>query len=533
MIGLMQDVPLSFDLLLWRAEHLFADKCLVTAVPGGTRRVRYGDFVQQVDLLGGVIDALGVSEDGIVGSLSWATDHHMALYFGVPCSGRVLHPLNPRFSDPQLIHCVNDASDEALFVDAALAMRIWHLLASFDSVRHVVIIGDGSSLPPAPGHIQVHDFDDLLSRARPGRREITDENQAAMLCYTSGTTGDPKGLLYSHRSLVIQAMTLPSVDSLGIGEADVVLMGGQMFHANGMSLPQLCVATGSTLVLPGTEMSGERLADLMVSEGVTVAMIATPIWPMVLPYLAGRDWSKLRMNGSGGAAVPQALSEEVERLTGIPIRQGWGMTETSTHATLVAIKSYLRDGPADELASMGASVGLPHIGVMVRVVDEDGVDLPWDGASTGELEVRGPWVASSYFNVSSTDRFTDDGWLRTGDLVTIDQEGYVRIVDRIKDVIKSGGLWVSSLDLEALLVAHPSVQEVAVIGVPDERWEERPIALIVASEEQGFDPDELRAMLKDKVPSYWMPDAYVAVDELPKTSLGKIDKKALRAQRRV
>jgi fatty-acyl-CoA synthase len=526
MIGLMQDVPLSFDLLLWRAERLFANKCMVTAVPGGVRTLRYGDFVGQVDLLGGVVDNLGVSDDGVVGSLSWAADHHMALYFGVPCSGRVLHTLNPRFSDPQLIHSVNDAADEVLFVDAPLALRIWHLLPSFPSVRHVVIIGDGSALPPAPGGVEVHDYDDLLSGSQPGRRAVTDENQAAMLCYTSGTTGDPKGVLYSHRSLVEQAMVLPSDDSLAIGEADVVLMGGQMYHANGISLPHICMTTGATLVMPGAEMSGERLVDLMVSEGVTVNLIPTPLWPMVIPHLAGRDLPKLRCNLGGGAATPEALSAKVEEVTGIPIQQIWGMTETATHGTLVRAKSYLKD----EARSLGATVGLPNPGLMFRIVDEEGTELPWDGTAAGELQVRGLWVAGSYLKVSGTDGFTSDGWLRTGDLATIDPEGYIRVMDRIKDVIKSGGLWVSSLDLEALLSGHPSVSEVAVIGVPDERWDERPIAVVVPSDGHDVDPDELSAVLKGKVPSYWMPDAYVAADELPRTSVGKIDKRELRVR---
>ncbi len=528
MHGLIQDHPLSLDIIMWRAERLFADQAIITR-QGPTRRVtKYGELVDRAARVAGALDQLGVPSEGRVGSLCWASDRHMELFYGVPGGGRILHTLNPRLTDDQLRYTIDHGGASALVIDRSLARRVWHLLPGTPQVRHVVLVDDGAEPPESLEGISLHDYDELLAGAVAVRRPVTDERQAAILCYTSGTTGDPKGVLYSHRGLVLQAMNLATADGLGMRATDVVLMGGQMFHANGMGLPQVSVLTGARLVLPGADMSGPGLVDALEQEQVTMAVMVAPIWRVVAPHLAGRDLRSLRWNGAGGAPVPPSLSEQVKAVTGAPIVQGWGMTETSPHATLVAERPELTGASEQELIAVRATAGLPYAGIELRLVDDAGAEVAWDGVTSGELQVRGLWVASGYFGGTPEDTFSDDGWLRTGDVATIDALGYLRIVDRIKDVIKSGGLWIGTIELENLLMAHPSVAEAAVVGVPHERWDERPIALVVPAEGEVVDPEVLRVHLKDKVPSFWVPDAFVPVEDIPKTSVGKFDKKALR-----
>jgi len=538
--GLMQDVPLTLPHLFERAERLFADKEVVTATPTGRDRVTYGDWAERARRLGGVLDELGVSPEGRVGTFAWNTARHLELYFAVPCTGRVLHTLNIRLSADQLVYVVDHAEDEVIFVDRSLAGLLFPHLPRLTTVKHVVVMDDGSGeIPAAGGGLEVHDYETRLAGAAPVEFRVDDEWRAASMCYTSGTTGNPKGVVYTHRSSFLHTLGVMVAGTMGIDEPDRVLPVVPMFHANAWGLAHAAVAAGASLVMPGPDLSPTAVADLIESERITVAAGVPTIWMGVLPELAGRDTSSLRMVVCGGSAVPKALSEAYRAATGLPILQAWGMTETSPVGALCHLKSTLAaDLDEKARAELRTSVGQPAVGVEARLgrpdTDSPGRPLPWDGSSAGELQVRGPWIAAGYYDdPRSAESFTDDGWLRTGDVATIDPHGYIRLVDRAKDVIKSGGEWISSVELENELMAHPEVAEAAVVGVPDARWGERPVACVVLR--TGVDATEaktvdLLAHLEPRVPKWWLPDEVVFLDSIPKTSVGKFSKKDLREQ---
>jgi fatty-acyl-CoA synthase len=384
-----------------------------------------------------------------------------------------------------------------------------------------------------PDDPRVHDYETLLADASPAEfGTIADENQAAAMCYTSGTTGHPKGVVYSHRSIVLHSMGALVADAAGVSERDVVMPVVPMFHANAWGLCQAAVMAGASLAMPGPNMQPKALASLMEAEKVTLAAGVPTIWMAVLPELEGRDLSSLREILCGGSAVPQSLSEAYREQVGLPILQAWGMTETSPVATTGRIKSTLLDRSDEELADLRAAQGLAIPLVDLRIV-EPGTDdeLPWDGEARGELQARGPWIAAGYYNDErSADSFTDDGWLRTGDVATISANGYVRLVDRTKDLVKSGGEWISSVELENAIMSHPDIAEAAVIGIPDEKWSERPLACVVPKDGAEITLDELKGFLAERVPKWWIPNDLEIIDEVPKTSVGKFSKKTLREQ---
>ena len=529
MQGLMQDRPLVLPHFFERAERLFADKHVATNGPGGIDRMSYGDWTARTRRLGGVLDVLGISQAGRVGTFAWNTGRHLELWFGVPCTGRVLHTLNIRLFPEQLTYVVNHAEDEVIFVDQSLLGLIAPLIPTFETVRHLVVMPDvPGELPELDGGPEVHEYETLLAAAEPTEFHVTDEHRAASMCYTSGTTGHPKGVVYSHRSTWLHTMGAMQADNLGAMESDTILPVVPMFHANAWGLAHAAVACGANLVMPGADLSAPTLAGLIESERVTIAAGVPTIWMGVLPELDGRDVSSLRAIPCGGSAVPKVLSEGFREKIGMPILQAWGMTETSPIASVCRIKSTL-DLSDDEAADLRTTVGQVVVGVDFRVVGPEG-EQPWDGESSGELQVAGPWIAASYYNDDrSPDSFTDDGWLRTGDVATVDPHGYIRLVDRTKDVIKSGGEWISSVELENEIMAHPKVTEAAVIGLPHERWGERPLACVVAAD--PADPPtkaEIHAHLEGHMPTWWLPDDVVVIDEVPKTSVGKFSKKTLR-----
>ncbi|HET6729537.1 MAG TPA: long-chain fatty acid--CoA ligase, partial [Jiangellaceae bacterium] len=470
----------------------------------------------------------------------WNTARHLELYFAVPCTGRVLHTLNIRLSADQLVYVADHAEDEVIFVDRSLAGLLFPHLPRLTTVKHVVVMDDGSGEIPAAGvGLEVHDYETRLAGAAPVEFRVDDEWRAASMCYTSGTTGNPKGVVYTHRSSFLHTLGVMVAGTMGIDEPDRVLPVVPMFHANAWGLAHAAVAAGASLVMPGPDLSPTAVADLIESERITVAAGVPTIWMGVLPELAGRDTSSLRSIVCGGSAVPKALSEAYRAATGLPILQAWGMTETSPVGALCHLKSTLeRDLDEEGRADLRTSVGQPAVGVEARLgrpdTDSPGRPLPWNGSSAGELQVRGPWIAAGYYDdPRSAESFTDDGWLRTGDVATIDPHGYIRLVDRAKDVIKSGGEWISSVELENELMAHPQVAEAAVVGVPDARWGERPVACVVLR--SGVDATEdttadLLAHLEPRVPKWWLPDAVVYLDSIPKTSVGKFSKKDLRSQ---
>jgi fatty-acyl-CoA synthase len=532
MEGLMQDRPLVLPHLFDRAERLFPKKEVVTATATGRVRVTYGDWATRTRRLGGVLEALGISSDGRVATFAWNTARHLELYFAAPCSGRVLHTLNIRLFPEQLTYVVNHADDEVIFVDKSLLGVLWPLVETFDTVKHIVVMDDGrGELPQSGTGPELLEYEDLLAASHPVEWHVENENQAASMCYTSGTTGNPKGVVYSHRSTWLHTMSALVADGLGASEHDRIMPVVPMFHANAWGLAHAGVACGATLVMPGPDLSAPAVAALMEEERVTVAAGVPTIWMGVLPELKGRDTSALRSVVCGGSAVPKVLSEAYREQIGLPISQAWGMTETSPVASVFHTKSYLDETLDDEQkADVRASVGLVSFGVDFRVVDPVTLDLqPWDGETRGELQVAGPWIAREYYNDDrSPDSFTSDGWLKTGDVATVDPEGYIRLVDRTKDVVKSGGEWISSVELENEIMAHPDVAEAAVIGIPHPKWSERPLACVVLNANATVSKDDILEFLDGRVARWWLPDDVVFIDEVPKTSVGKFSKKDLR-----
>jgi fatty-acyl-CoA synthase len=418
-----------------------------------------------------------------------------------------------------------------IFVDRSLLALLAPLLKTFERLEHLVLMDDGKGDVPTDlnGH-QLLDYEELLDEAPPVEFHVEDENRAASMCYTSGTTGNPKGVVYSHRSTFLHTMGAMTADSLGARESDRILPVVPMFHANAWGLAHAGVAAGADLVMPGPDLSGPALANLIVEEKVTVAAGVPTIWMQVLPELKGRDTSSLRAIPCGGSAVPKALSEAYREQLGLPILHAWGMTETSPVAAVCRLDADEATLPDDVQADLRTTVGRIVFGVECRVV-EPGTSNPVarDGATSGELQCRGPWVAASYYNdPQGAASFTDDGWLRTGDVATMDARGRIKLVDRTKDLIKSGGEWISSVELENELMGHPQIREAAVIGIPDEKWSERPLACVVLEEGVELTESQVLEFLAPKVARWQLPDHVVFIDEVPKTSVGKFSKKTLR-----
>jgi fatty-acyl-CoA synthase len=527
--GLMQDdFPLTLTHVLERMRTVYGDSEVVTLRAHGDEQTRtrasYAELGDRVDRLCRGLESLGVRQGDRVATFAWNSQEHLELYLGTPCMGAVLHTLNIRLFPDQLTYVANHAEDSVVFVDDTLVPVLEKIAPTFETVRHYVVIGDGDtgSLP------NVVRYQELISSQQPGYDyPQLDERAAAGLCYTSGTTGNPKGVLYSHRSNVLHALGASGVETLGLSSHDRVLPVVPMFHANAWGLPYACALVGADLVMPGRFLQAEPLAQLIREERVTVAGAVPTIWMDLLRYADENepDLSSLREVMCGGAAVPEALMRGFEERHGVMIVQGWGMTETSPlGATAWPPKS------ADDQWRYRTATGRIVPLVEVRLVDDDGNEVPWDGESTGEVEIRGPWIATAYYKDPSGAEKFHDGWLRTGDIASIDERGFMRISDRAKDVIKSGGEWISSVELENELMAHPSVIEAAVIAKPDERWTERPLACVVRREGASCSADELREHLSGKVAKWWIPDEFAFIEEVPKTSVGKFDKKVLRKQ---
>ncbi len=529
----MQDVPLVIPHLFDRAEKYFGRKEIVTATGTGRQRTNYAEWAARTRRLGGVLDDLGISADGRVATFAWNTARHLELYFAAPCTGRVLHTLNIRLFPEQLTYIVNHADDEVIFVDRSLLGLLAPLLPTFERLQHLVLMDDGVGDIPEDlaGHTLL-DYEELLAAASPVEFSVDDEHRAASMCYTSGTTGNPKGVVYSHRSTFLHTMGAMMADNLGARESDVILPVVPMFHANAWGLAHAAVASGASLVMPGPDLSGPAIANLIVEEQVTVAAGVPTIWMAVLPELKGRDTSALRAIPCGGSAVPKALSEAYREQTGLPILQAWGMTETSPIAAVCQLDADQQELPVEEQAELRTQVGRVVFATECRVVEPDTVnEVPWDGETSGELQCRGNWIAATYYNDERAgESFTDDGWLRTGDVATIDDRGRIRLVDRTKDLIKSGGEWISSVELENELMSHPEIAEAAVVGVAHPKWGEAALACVVRTEGAAIDEDGVLAHLEGKIAKWQMPKGVVWIDEVPKTSVGKFSKKTLRVE---
>lgn len=529
MIGQMQDRPLTLAHVFHRAERQFGEARIITSDPAGDRITTVADWTVRVRRLAAALDALGISDDARVGTLAMNNQPHLEAYFAIPLTGRVLHTINMRLAADHLAFVVNHAADEVLIVDRGLIGLFEPVVGDLPTVKHWIVIDDGTDAPLPPG-LEVHDYEELLaaSAPRPGRFVIDDENRASGLCYTSGTTGDPKGVVYSHRSTVLHSLGMLGVDSLGIREADVVLPIVPMFHVNAWGMPYAALLAGADLALPGRATSPRDLLALIERRSVTVAAAATTVLNFAAPFLEEYDLGSLRLVMSGGSATPSALSETWRERAGIPITHSWGMTEISPVAVIGGVRPADAGESEERLVEIRALQGRSVPLVELRLVDADGTELPWDGESIGEVQVAGPWVASGYYRRDPSEGITADGWLRSGDLGTIDARGYLRIVDRLKDIIKSGGEWISSVDLENAIMSHPDVVEAAVVGRADVKWAERPVAYVVERDGAGLTPAHVIEHLRPLVAKWWLPDDVVFLPELPKTGSGKFSKTELR-----
>jgi fatty-acyl-CoA synthase len=531
MLGLMQDRPLALTHVFHRAEEYFGHKTIVTADATGESRTTVAEWAQRVRRLATVLDTLDVSADGRVATFCWNTGRHLELYLAVPCTGRVLHTLNIRLFPEQLVYVANHAEDEVVFVDRSLLPLLWPLIDKLESVRHVVVLDDGADVE-IPTDPRVHDYEELLAAAAPfeGRFEIDDENTAAAMCYTSGTTGNPKGVIYSHRSSVLHSLITLIADGAALSERDVLLPVVPMFHANAWGLPYGALLAGSDMVLPGPNMTPQAIAGLLERHRVTVTGGVPTIWMGMLPLLPEHDLSALRTILCGGSAVPKALSEAYREALGVPILHAWGMTETSPIATMGTPRSQHASLTEAERADVRSRQGQAVPLVDIRLADPATGELqPWDDLATGEIQAAGPWIAAEYYRGEGGGaQFTEDGWLRTGDVAAVDRYGFVRIVDRTKDLIKSGGEWIGSVELENEIMSHPKVAEAAVIAIPHPKWVERPLACVVVKPGETLTAEEVIAHLEPRVAKWWLPDAVEFIDEVPKTSVGKFSKKTLR-----
>src|SRR6266540_832165 len=533
MRGLMMDYQLTVRHILERANSLFPRKEVVSRVGDGVTRATYGEVYRRVHRLAGALRELGVGPGDRVASFAWNHQRHLELYLAAPCMGAVLHTLNFRLFPDQIAYIVNHAGDQVILVDPLVISLLEPLADKLGQVQHIVVMGDEPSGLDRVAGRPAHDYEALLAAAPPEYPfPDLDEETAAAMCYTSGTTGNPKGVLYSHRAIVLHSMGEALADVMALSERDVVLPVVPMFHANAWGIPFTATMVGATQVLPGPAPMPADIVRLIETERVTMAAGVPTIWVGVLSVLeqGSHDLSSLKRITSGGSAVPRSLLEAYEQRYGVQIWHAWGMTEMTPLGSVSRLKSTLERLPEAERLRYRAMQGLPSPLVDIKAIDEEGHDVPWDGKSLGELAVRGPWVAASYYqDPDSSERFTEDGWFRTGDVVTIDPEGYVQIADRTKDLVKSGGEWISSVDLENAIMSHPKVLEAAVIAIPHPKWDERPLACVVLRQDASeVSREELIEFLRPSFAKWWLPDDVVFMPEIPKTSVGKFDKKALR-----
>jgi fatty-acyl-CoA synthase len=531
MKGLMQDYPLTVQHMLWRTARLFNRKDIVTRREEGLHRYHYDDLTRRVHQLANVLRRLGVQPGDRVATLAWNNYRHLELYYAIPCYGAVLHTLNLRLFPDQLEFTIRDAGDSVLFVDKTLIPMLNQVAGKIPSVRRIVVLSDGGPLPPNDLG-ELLDYETLMGAETPDFAWTRlDEWSAAGMCYTSGTTGNPKGVVYSHRSQFLHAMAVLQKDALGLSERETILPVVPMFHANSWGIPYAAGLAGCKILFPDRWMGdGQVLLDLAESEEATILAGVPTIWISLLGTIqkTGRRLPKVHTVICGGSAIPRSLMEGMDAV-GLRMLHAWGMTETSPIGSAAGVRSWI---PEDEEMTARLSQGVPAPGVEIRIVDlATGEELPWDGVAFGEIQCRGPWIASGYHNDADPGKITEDGWFRTGDVATMSPDGYITIVDRTKDVIKSGGEWISSVELEGAIMAHPKVMEAAVIGLYHSKWQERPVAYVVPRPEHRDDvsADEIREFLATKVARWWLPDEIRFIDEIPKTSTLKFDKKALRA----
>ena len=528
MLSTMQDDQLSLAYLLQYGARLHANAEVATWTGSGTRKSTFAQVGKRSAQLAHALRSLGVTGDQRVGTFMWNNTEHLECYMAIPAMGAVLHTLNIRLFPEQLVYVANHAEDHVVIVDGSLIPLFAKQLPEMKTVKHVVVAnGDPASLE-APSGVTVHSYEELLS----GRPETfdwpeIDERSAAAMCYTSGTTGDPKGVVYSHRSIWLHSMQICMSNTMRLSDEDRALVIVPMFHAMSWGMPYAGFMVGASMVLPDRFLQPGPIAEILAAEKPTFAGAVPTIWQGLLQHLDAnpQDISHLREVVVGGSAAPPAMMHAFEERYNVPVLHAWGMTETSPMGSVARPPAGVTGQQAWEYRY---TQGRFPANVKARLVDDDGNEVPWDGKSVGELEVKGPWIAGSYYGDADPEKF-HDGWLRTGDVGKITPDGYLTLTDRAKDVIKSGGEWISSVDLENAVMAHPAVAEAAVIGIPDEKWDERPLVAVVVREGRQVTAEELREFLADKVAKWQLPENWTFVEEVPKTSVGKFDKKRLRS----
>ena len=528
MLSTMQDRPLTINHIFDHGRRVHSDSEVVTFMGESSRRASYAKVGDRAELLASALKRIGIKQGDRVGTFSWNTQEHLEAYFAIPCMGAVLHTLNLRLFPEQLSYIINHAEDRVIIVDDSIVPLLARVARDLKTVERFIVVGSGdASGLDASG--EVLRYEEIIAAEPPvfDWPEL-DERAAAAMCYTSGTTGNPKGVVYSHRSTFLHSLAQCAAGVFGLTEHDRILPIVPMFHANAWGLPYGGWLAGSDFIMPNRFLQAEPLCRLMMEERPTFSGAVPTIWNEVLRYAETNpvDLSSLRMVICGGSAVPRSLMERFEQRFGVKIIQAWGMTETSP---LAAIAYPPKGCCEEELMDWRSKTGRVKPGVEIRLTDGDTV-LPWNGEAVGEIEVRGPWITAAYYGDDTPEKF-HDGWLRTGDVGTLDEKGFIQITDRAKDVIKSGGEWISTVELETTLMAHPDVIEAAVIGVPDEKWDERPLACVVLKAGASTTVDQLRAFLAERVAKWWVPERWAFIDEVPKTSVGKFDKKVLRVRR--
>jgi len=526
----MMERPLLISDLFEHGRKLYGSSRVITVGDEGDRIATYRQVGDRAAQLAHALEGLGVNREDRVATFCWNSQEHIEAYFAISSMGAVMHTLNIRLFPEQLAFIINHAEDKIIIVDESLVPLLAKVAKDMKTVEHIIVVGDGDDAPlRAAPKAELHRYEALLS-GQPTSFDwpVFDETAPASMAYTSGTTGDPKGVVYSHRSTVLHSWGITSGAVTGLNENDIVLTIVPMFHANCWGLPYAGWWVGADFLQPTRFLQPEPLAAMIARHRPTLAGAVPSIWTALLHHGESHDidLSSFRLVICGGSAVPESLMRSFEEKYGVTILQLWGMTETSPLGSIAAPPKGVS---GEERWRYRSRTGRPVAGIELRIVDDKGEPLPWDGESVGEIEARGPWVTGSYYGVDASEKF-HDGWLRTGDVGFIDDRGYAQITDRAKDVIKSGGEWISSVELENTIISHPEVVEAAVVGIPDETWDERPLACVVRKEGSQVTPEELRAFLADKVAKWWLPERWTFVDEVPKTSVGKYDKKVLRAK---
>ncbi|HSK42149.1 MAG TPA: 3-(methylthio)propionyl-CoA ligase [Arenibaculum sp.] len=532
--GLMMDTPLLISSLIEHAAECHGDTEIVTrTVEGPVHRYTYADAAKRSRQLANALTALGVRQGDRIGTLAWNTYRHFEIYYGVSGMGAVCHTINPRLFPPQIAYIVNHAEDAWLFVDLTFLPLVEALWDQLGGVKGVIVLTDPEHMPRESKLPNLLCYETLL-RGHSDAFEwpVLDEWAASSLCYTSGTTGNPKGVLYSHRSTVLHSFGICVPDALDLSSHDALMPVVPMFHVNAWGLPYGAAMVGCKLVLPGAKLDGASLYELMAQERVTISAGVPTIWMGLLNHMAetGLRFPALRSTVIGGSAAPRSMIETFQETYGVQVLHAWGMTEMSPLGTVCRLKPGMEDWPADRKYAVRAKQGRAVYGVGMTITDDDGKPLPRDGEAFGHLRVRGLWVCSGYFNEEEDSPAHRDGWFDTGDVATIDADGYMQITDRSKDVIKSGGEWISSIELENLAVAHPEVLEAAAVAVHHPRWDERPLLVVVRRPEGTLDKAGLLAFLDGKIARWCLPDDIVFVDELPHTATGKLLKTKIREQ---